>query len=389
MSESVNLVKARKCRFDSFKLDCGRTLSPLEIAYETYGKLNDDKSNVVLVIHALSGDAHAAGKHSPEDKKPGWWDIFVGPGKGIDTEKYFVVCSNIIGGCKGSTGPSSIDPKTGKPYATTFPPLTIKDLVNAQKKLMDFLGIKKILGVIGGSLGGMQVLQWAVDYPDFVDAAISIASSAKLSAQGIAFNAVGREAITSDPDWCNGNYYGTGKNPETGLAIARMIGHITYLSEDVIEQKFGRKIKGKNNSSPVAGVDFTQDEYEIESYLSYQGDSFGKRFDANSYLYLSKAMDGYNLYEDYGALENAFKGVKSKFLIVSYTSDWLFPASQSKDIVRALKANNIPVTYYNIAAESGHDSFLVKHEIGELEEIVSSFLANIKEVSNGNFKNRP
>ncbi|MCK9555789.1 homoserine O-acetyltransferase [bacterium] len=379
--QSVGLVKPETVTFDSLELECGRKLSPVDVCYETYGKLNSRKDNAVLVAHALSGDAHAAGLHSADDKKPGWWDIFIGPGKAIDTDKYFVICSNIIGGCKGSSGPGSINKKNNKPYGTTFPPITVRDMVNVQKRLIDHLGIKNILAVIGGSLGGMQVLQWAVDYPAVVKSAIVIASTAKLSAQGIAFNAVGREAITSDPNWFKGDYYDKGKNPEKGLAIARMIGHITYLSEDAIEQKFGRKTKADkdavNGDSP-AMVDFTQDEYEIESYLSYQGDSFVKRFDANSYLYISKAMDAFDLYRDYGSLENAFKDVKSGFLIVSYTSDWLFPTWQSKEIVKALKANNISVTYYNIKSESGHDSFLVEKEIGELEEVVSPFLDNIR-----------
>ncbi|MBN2190969.1 MAG: homoserine O-acetyltransferase [Candidatus Aureabacteria bacterium] len=379
--QSVGLVKPETVTFDSVELECGRKLSPVDVCYETYGRLNSDKDNAVLVAHALSGDAHAAGLHSDDDKKPGWWDIFIGPGKGIDTDKYFVICSNIIGGCKGSSGPGSINKKDNKPYGTAFPPITVRDMVTVQKRLIDHLGIKSILAVIGGSLGGMQVLQWAVDYPAAVKSAIVIASTAKLSAQGIAFNAVGREAITSDPNWFKGDYYDKGKKPEKGLAIARMIGHITYLSEDVIEQKFGRKTKSDKDTDSgdfPARVDFTQDEYEIESYLSYQGDSFVKRFDANSYLYISKAMDAFDLYQDYGSLEKAFKNVKSGFLVVSYTSDWLFPAWQSKEIVKALKANNIPVTYYNIKSESGHDSFLVEKEISELEGVVSPFLDNIR-----------
>lgn len=378
--KSVGLVKPETVTFDSVELECGRKLSPVDVCYETYGRLNPAKDNAVLVVHALSGDAHAAGLHSGDDKKPGWWDVFIGRGKGIDTDKYFVICSNIIGGCKGSTGPGSINKKNNRPYGTAFPPITVRDMVNVQKRLIDHLGIRSILAVIGGSLGGMQVLQWAVDYPDKVKSAIVIASTAKLSAQGIAFNAVGREAITSDPNWFKGDYYDKGKKPEKGLAIARMIGHITYLSEDVIEQKFGRKTKTDKDAAGdlSARVDFTQDEYEIESYLSYQGDSFVKRFDANSYLYISKAMDSFDLYQDYGSLEKAFKNVRSGFLVVSYTSDWLFPAWQSKEIVKALKANNIPVTYYNIKSESGHDSFLVEKEIGELEGVVAPFLDNIR-----------
>lgn len=368
--ESVGIVKTQYYHLpDDLVLEGGGTLSQVTIAYETYGKLNKDKSNVILVCHALSGDAHAAGWHKG-DKKPGWWDIVIGPGKAFDTTKYFVVCSNSIGGCKGSTGPSSINPKTGRPYGLDFPMITILDMVNAQKKLIDHLGAKQLFAVIGGSSGGMQVLQWCVSYPEMVRLAIPIATAACSSPQQIAFNEVGRRAITSDPNWNNGDYYS--KCPPTnGLALARMIGHITYLSDESMYQKFGRKLQDKEKY----GFDFSTD-FQVESYLHYQGDTFVKRFDANSYLYITKAIDYFDLsqFGENGSLAESFKKVKSKFLVVSITSDWLYPPYQSEEIVMALSANDIDVTYHEITSNYGHDAFLV--EAGQLNYVIANFLSH-------------
>lgn len=367
---SVGIVKTKTFTFaeppNELDLECGKKLGPITIAYETYGRLNDDRSNAILIEHALSGDAHAAGRHTYKDKKPGWWDNMIGPGKAFDTNKYFVICSNVIGGCKGSTGPSSINPKTGKPYGLEFPVVTIKDMVRAQKELIDFLGIEKLLCIAGGSMGGMQVLQWAISYPDRVRLAIPIASTARLSPQAIAFNAVGRHAIMSDRNWREGNYYESEK-PASGLAIARMIGHITYLSDKSMHKKFGRDLVGEPK------YDFSED-FQVESYLNYQGDKFVQRFDANSYLYITKAMDYFDISrEENGSLKKAFSGAKADFLVVSFTSDWLFPPYQSKEIVTALRQNNKNVTYAEIESDYGHDAFLL--ETDALSKLVTNFLA--------------
>jgi homoserine O-acetyltransferase len=335
------------------------------IAYETYGKLNKDKSNAILILHALSGDAHAAGWHEG-DKKPGWWDIAIGPGKAFDTDKFCIICSNIIGGCKGSTGPSSINPSTNKPYGLDFPVITIGDMVNAQKKLIDFLGIEQLYAVAGGSMGGMQALQWCVAYPQAVRRAVIIATAAYSRPQHIAFNEVGRRAIVSDPNWNNGYYY-EGERPVNGLALARMVGHITYLSDESMQQKFGRKLKDKAKY----GYDFSTD-FQVESYLQHQGDSFVKRFDANSYLFITKAIDYFDLTKN-GSLDQAFKGTKIKFFVISVTTDWLYPASQSKEIVMALTSNDADVGYAEINSIYGHDAFLL--EGGQLNYLVSNFLS--------------
>jgi len=291
-------------------LESGEKLGPITLAYETYGELNKDRTNAILILHALSGDAHVAGYHKG-DRKPGWWDNMVGPGKAFDTNKYFVICSNVIGGCKGSTGPSSINPATGKPYGLDFPVITIRDMVNAQRYLIDYLGIEKLLCVAGGSMGGMQALQWTVSYPERVRSAIPIATASRNKAMQIAFNEVGRQAIMSDPNWNRGDYYGK-TPPNTGLAIARMVGHITYLSETSMEQKFGRRLRQKEKY----GYDFSID-FEVESYLHYQGLSFTQRFDANSYLYITKAIDYFDLANGYGSLFEAFSNsTHIKFLVI-------------------------------------------------------------------------
>jgi homoserine O-acetyltransferase len=347
-------------------LESGKTIGPVTLAYETYGELSPDKDNAILVQHALSGDAHAAGFHSPEDAKPGWWDEMIGPGKAFDTDRYFIICSNVLGGCKGSTGPSSINPETGAPYGLDFPVVTIKDMVNAQKALIDHLGIEQLLCVVGGSMGGMQALQWVVSYPERVKLAIPIATTSRLSSQAIAFNEVGRQAIMSDPEWKNGSYYDA-SIPQHGLSIARLIGHITYLSEASMHRKFGRRLQYNDEY----GYDFIT-EFQVESYLQHQGDTFVKRFDANSYLYITKAMDYFDLTQPSGSLIEAFRGVETKFMVISFTSDWLFPTPQSKEIVKALKRNNIDVIFTEIASDSGHDAFLLEYV--QLTHLISNFL---------------
>src|SRR5512137_1072488 len=348
-------------------LESGDSLPPLTIAYETYGKLNREKNNAILICHALSGDAHVAGFHEGEDK-PGWWDTVVGPGKAFDTDRYFVICSNIIGGCKGSTGPSSENPATGKPYGAAFPVITIRDMVNAQKLLIDHLGISRLYAVAGGSMGGMQVLQWTVSYPDFVKKAVVIATSAYSTPQHIAFNEVGRQAIVSDPEWNSGNYYDRAPNgPVRGLSLARMVGHITYLSNESMHEKFGRALQGKDR----IGFDFSTD-FKIESYLHHQGDTFTKRFDANSYLYITKAIDYFDLTKD-GSLTNGLAGVRAAFLIISVSSDWLYPSEQSQEIVSALTANETEVHYSEIRSNYGHDAFLL--ESGQINYLISQFLS--------------
>jgi homoserine O-acetyltransferase len=350
----------------ALELECGKALAPIDVAYETYGELNEAQDNAILICHALSGDAHVAGRNSPEDKKPGWWDDMVGPGKGIDTNKYYVLCSNFLGGCRGTTGPSSPNPATDKPYGLDFPIVTITDMVKVQKLLLDKLGIKKLLAVIGGSIGGMQVLQWAIEYPDFIRAAIPIATTTHLGAQSVAFDAVGRNAILADPNFANGQYHNK-KGPDRGLSIARMIGHITYLSEQGMREKFGRKLR----SADDYGYDFNS-EFAVETYLDYQGQSFVERFDANSYLYISKASDYFDLQKDYGSLKEAFKNVSCRFLVISFASDWLFTPAQSSAIVDALIANRKDVSYCDIASPYGHDAFLLELEV--LGSLISGFL---------------
>ncbi len=350
-----------------FVLESEAVLDHLEITYETYGKLNSDRSNAILICHALTGDAHVAGYHRGEDK-PGWWDGMVGPGKAFDTNKYFVICSNVIGSCRGSIGPSSINPKTGREYGLEFPVVTIKDMVRAQKILIDHLKIDRIKCVAGGSMGGMQALQWAVSYPQMIDSCIPIATTYRHSAQQIAFDEVGRQAIMADPNWNNGEYYGK-EIPARGLAVARMIGHITYMSDKSMEKKFGRNLRKKEY-----GYHFKQ-EFEVENYLQYRGSSFIHRFDANSYLYLTKAMDYFDLQRG-KPLAEAFSHIKNvKFLVIAFSSDWLYPPYQSKEIVKALKMNGLTVTYCEISSDYGHDAFLI--EFNEESKLIKHFLEKV------------
>ena len=348
-------------------LDCGKKLKDVVIRYETYGTLNADHSNAILVEHALTGDAHLAGKYSENDKKPGWWDEVVGPGRPFDTDKFFIVCSNIISGCSGSTGPRSVNPDTGKPYNMDFPVVTIGDMVRAQKALMDHLGIKKWLAVAGGSMGGMLALQWAVDYPEAMHSVLAIATSPTISPQSIAFNWVSREAIMTDPTFQDGNYE---EQPQRGLAIARMLAHITYLSDESMTAKFGRKLQFSENYT----FDFAKD-FQIESYLNYQGTRFVERFDANSYLYITRAIDYFDIsYKANGDLTAALQDTKCPFLVVSFSSDWLFPAYQSRELVKALLKNGTPVSYCNIESSYGHDAFLL--ETDALGNLIRNFLLN-------------
>jgi len=365
--ESVGLVETQCYRIPGeIVLEHGDRLYDVSVAYETYGRLNREKSNAVLVCHALSGDAHAGGWHKG-DEKPGWWEIIIGPGKALDTDKYFVICSNVLGGCKGTTGPSSMNPKTGKHYGLDFPVITVGDMVDVQKRLVDHLGARRLFAVVGGSFGGMQVLQWAISYPEMVRMAIPIAASAYSSPQQIAFNEVGRRAITSDPDWNGGDYYDRSP-PARGLSLARMIGHITYLSDESMHHKFGRRLQDKSDYS----FGFSSSDFQVESYLRYHGDAFVKRFDANSYLYITKAVDYFDLAKD-KTLAEAFRGVKAKFLVISISSDWLYPPYQSREIADALAASDVDVRHCQIKSNYGHDAFLL--ESGQVNYIIGNFLS--------------
>ena len=349
------------------QLDCGRTLSPFSIAYMTYGTLNPAKSNAILICHALTGDQFVASEH-PVTGKPGWWTMMVGPGRPIDTDRFFVVCANVIGGCMGSTGPAEIDPATGKPFALDFPLVTVRDMVRSQAMLLDALGIETLLAVIGGSMGGMQALQWAASYPKRVRAVMPIACAARHSAQNIAFHEVGRQAIMADPDWKGGDYQLHGTRPSKGLAVARMAAHITYLSEAALQRKFGRNLQNREALSFQFAPDF-----QIESYLHYQGASFVDRFDANSYLYITRAMDYFDLAEDYsGHLADAFRESPNRFCIISFTSDWLFPTAENKRIAHALNAVAAQVSFVEIKTDKGHDSFLLDEP--EMFDTVRGFL---------------
>ena len=354
---------------DPLPLDCGESLASFSIAYQTYGTLNADKSNLVLVCHALTGDQHVANIH-PVTGKPGWWDTMVGPGKPIDTNRYFVLCPNVIGGCMGSTGPSSTNPRTGHPYGLDFPVITIADMVRAQARLLDHLGIPIVLCVLGGSMGGMQVLEWAATYKDRVFSAIPIACAARHSSQNIAFHEVGRQAVMADPDWCGGRYLEQGRSPRKGLAVARMAAHITYLSDSALHTKFGRNLQDREKVTFGFDADF-----QVESYLRHQGLTFVDRFDANSYLYITRAMDYFDLAADHGGvLANAFAGTKTRFCLVSFTSDWLFPTEESREIVHALNAVAANVSFVELKTDNGHDSFLL-HE-PELFDTIRGFLGS-------------
>ncbi len=348
-------------------LDCGKTLSPITVAYMTYGTLNAAKSNTVLVCHALTGDQFVASDH-PVTGKPGWWEDMIGPGKPIDTDRFFIVCANVLGGCMGTTGPAEINVATGRPYGLDFPVVTVRDMVRTQAMLLDALGIEKVLCVIGGSMGGMQVLQWAASYPERVVSALPIACAARHSAQNIAFHEVGRQAIMADPDWKAGTYLLHGTQPSKGLAVARMAAHITYLSEAALQRKFGRNLQEREQISFGFGPDF-----QIESYLHHQGIAFVDRFDANSYLYITRAMDYFDLAEEHGGvLAKAFDGAKTRFLIISFTSDWLFPTAENKRVAHALNASTATVSFVEIKTDRGHDAFLLDEP--EMFDTVRGFL---------------
>ena len=376
---------------EPLRLDCGRSLEQVRIAYEAYGRLSPAKDNVVLVCHALSGDAHAAG-WSDEPEAPsavdgfgaddrgikprgglGWWDGMIGPGKAFDTERYHVVCTNLIGSCRGSTGPSSINPSTGRPYGLDFPVITVGDMVRAEKRALELLGIEKLLAIGGGSLGGMRALEWCVAYPDTVRACISIASTARLASQGVAWNAIARNAIMADPDWQRGDYYGTGRSPTAGIGIARMVGHITYLSAESMRQKFDRRLQDRDRYSFTV----TEPDFAVESYLRHQADSFAGRFDANSYLYISRALTYFDLARDHGggSLERALADVSARYLLMSFSSDWLYPPRDSQELEAALRSNGKYVEHHLIEASYGHDSFLL--EEARQAPIIAAFLEEV------------
>jgi homoserine O-acetyltransferase/O-succinyltransferase len=337
------------------RLSCQQDLAPFSIAYETYGALNAAKSNAILICHALTADQYVASTH-PITGKPGWWEALVGPGKPIDTDRFFVICSNVLGGCMGSTGPASTNPKTGEPYGLDFPVITIGDMVDAQARLIDHLGIDQLFAVVGGSMGGMQVLEWAARYKDRVFAAVPIATAAWHSSQNIAFHEVGRQAVMADPEWKGGNYYAAGTVPKNGLAVARMAAHITYLSEEALHRKFGRSLQDRSALTFSFNADF-----QVESYLRHQGSTFVDRFDANSYLYITRAMDYFDMRESAGGvLANAFRGTRTRFCVVSFTSDWLYPTKESREIVQALNAVAANVSFVEIESDKGHDAFLLE-----------------------------
>jgi homoserine O-acetyltransferase len=354
------------------RMDSGAALAPLTIAYQTYGALNAARSNALLICHALTGDQHVANLH-PVTGRPGWWETMVGPGRPFDTDRFFVICPNVVGGCMGSTGPASINPETGEPYGLDFPIVTIADMVRAQALLIDHLGIETLFCVSGGSMGGMQVLQWAANYPDRVFAALPIATAARHSSQNIAFHEVGRQAIMADPDWSGGRYLREGRSPSRGLAVARMAAHITYLSEAALHRKFGRNLQDRNQVTYGFDADF-----QVESYLRHQGSTFVDRFDANSYLYITRAMDYFDLAAEHGgSLPNAFAGNQPRFCIISFTSDWLFPTAQSRALVHALNAVAANVSFVEIETDKGHDAFLL-HE-PELFATLRGFLTGCAE----------
>ncbi len=371
---SIGLVETKTFTFaedEPFQLESGAVLQPVTIAYETYGKLNAERSNAILILHALSGSAHAAGYHTEDDEKPGWWDESIGPGKAFDTDQFFVICSNVLGSCYGSSGPKSINPATNKPYGLNFPVVTIGDMVRAQVKLIDYLGIDQLLCVAGGSMGGMQALEWAAKHPHRIKAAIPLATTARHSPMLIAFSEVGRQAIYADPAWNGGDYYDKAQKPDAGLAVARMVGHITYLSEQAMQNKFGRRLQ----SLERYGYEF-QTEFAVESYLKYNGNNFTRRFDANSYLYVTKALDYFDLSAPTGSLAAAFAmSSEIKYLVVSFTSDWLYPTYHSKELVTALTAVGADISYLDIQSTWGHDAFLL--EVETMTRLIESFLQRL------------
>ena len=372
--DCVGLVKSQTYTFDKspLSLDCGRSISSYDLVYETYGTLNKDHSNAILICHALSSDHHAAGYYNMQDKKPGWWETCIGPGKPIDTDRFFVVCPNNLGGCKGSTGPTSINPDTNKPYGPDFPIVTVRDWVKSQARLSDVLGISQWLAVIGGSLGGMQALQWAIDYPKHLRYCVIIAAAPKLTAQNIAFNEVARQAIISDPDFHKGHYYQHNTIPERGLMLARMLGHITYLSDTAMRKKFGRELREEKLKF---GFDV---EFQVESYLRYQGRVFADRFDANTYLLMTKALDYFDPAKEHGNnLPRALENVMAKFLVISFTSDWRFSSARSREIVKALLYNKKNVSYAEVASYDGHDAFLMP--IPHYIQVFKAYMQNITE----------
>jgi homoserine O-acetyltransferase/O-succinyltransferase len=369
--QGLGLVETRTATLcpEGLLLESGVKLGPVEVAYETYGRLSETRDNVILVCHALSGGAHAAG-WAAGAKKPGWWDSFIGPGKALDTDQYYVVSSNVLGSCYGTTGPSSLDPATGRPYGLRFPVVTVTDMVAVQRHLLDFLGIPTVLSVIGGSMGGMQALQWAVQYPEQVRSVIAIAATHRHSAQQIAFNEIARQAVMADPAWQNGDYYGT-EGPRLGLAVGRMVGHVTYLSEKGMEKKFGRRLRDRERY----GYDFSLD-FEVESYLRYQGASFVGRFDANSLLFMTKALDYFDLTGGTGSLDGVFQGTRARFLLITFSSDWLYPPHQLKQVAQAIRRCGGDATYCEILSDYGHDAFLL--EAKQQEPLVRSFLKRLQ-----------
>ncbi|MBG0778101.1 MAG: homoserine O-acetyltransferase [Desulfovibrionaceae bacterium] len=391
---SVGVVDRRTYTFADdapFRLTGGATLAPVTLAYETYGALNAARDNAVLVAHALTGDSHVAGRYSESDPKPGWWELMVGPGKPIDTDRFFVICSNVLGGCMGSTGPAAADPATGRPYGLDFPVVTIADMVRAQRRLVEHLGVTRLLAAVGGSMGGMQVLEWAVRYPDRVAVAVPLATTARHSALNIAFNEIARQAILADPNFNGGDYYGhsapeacgLGQGPRMGLAVARMIGHVTYLSDEAMRQKFGRRLQDRDAFSFDLDADLP--DFQVESYLRYQGRKFVERFDANSFLYVTKAADYFDLAEQHGqgSLTHALSKARARFLLVSFTSDWLYPTAASRELVTAMKKNGLDVSFLEITADCGHDAFLLRNQ--RLSGLVRDFLRHAHDdVQQGN-----
>ncbi|HSO08857.1 MAG TPA: homoserine O-acetyltransferase [Desulfoprunum sp.] len=371
---SNSIVEKRYHRFadppDPMVLESGARLGPVTVAYETWGRLNEGRDNAILVAHAFSGDSHAAGRYPGEtqDDKPGWWDFLIGPGKGIDTDRYFVVCANILGSCMGTTGPSSMNPATGRPYGLDFPMVTIGDMVETQKRLLDHLGIDRLLTVVGGSVGGMQVLEWCRRYPRIVRSAIPIATTMRHSALAIAFNEIARQAIMADPNWQGGNYYDTGRSPDLGLAVARMVGHVTYLSDEAMRRKFGRRLQDKNDFSFGFDADF-----QVESYLRHQGSTFVRRFDANSLLYITRAADYFDMTQRPDATASERPDIK--YLVISYSSDWLYPTYQARELVRRLKRAGRDVSFCEIEADCGHDAFLIPDE--RLTNLIGGFLHGV------------